>query len=190
MDWMFIIKIMKKIILTLFHLFLFVTNAMAQNLIIEYNGIGNIKIGSNINNFMNKLIESDSNYISINKPRFGLLNRYNYYFINENYLQIDSIGKAEDIFISTDKSGIILSVIIFIKENNLSQNLVPFVSSVYECEVLKATSGIGNSGENNLMSWVKNSFSFFYRKQYGSKYVKIRMDKRNEIENFSDVNIE
>lgn len=171
---------MKFIFLIALSFFMINKRSVSQNFEIKQNGLNDILLGTKINYYQNQNIEPQKNYVEKLKTNFLLTNFYDYYFVKSDSIQINNVGKPEDIFIATNKSGDIVRIIFFIKNEFLNINFINEITKVYNNKVLLATSGIGNNGENILMHWTKNNYSLHVRKQYGSEFTKIMMNKYSE----------
>ena len=121
---------MKFIFLIALSFFMINKRSVSQNFEIKQNGLNDILLGTKINYYQNQNIEPQKNYVEKLKTNFLLTNFYDYYFVKSDSIQINNVGKPEDIFIATNKSGDIVRIIFFIKNEFLNINFINEITKV------------------------------------------------------------
>lgn len=158
---------------------------MPQEILITDKGFDKIKVGDKIDLQNMNFLSPFENYVNKDKIRLGLVEKYKYYFLKKEYLNIKNLGLAKDIFIASDNNNKIISIFIFLKHSSEVQ--LSNLDQIFESTALRAQSGIGDSTTSILNHWQKNGISLLYRKNISSGTVKITIQKSGNEPNYAGV---
>lgn len=93
-----------KALILITYIFFCKINCRAQKLELTIKGLTLIEIDNTITKEMAAWLKPVKNYSYIKDIRLDLVEKYNYYYITENSLDISNVGFAKAIFFASDST--------------------------------------------------------------------------------------